>query len=233
MRTPQSHPLHASTRAPGTAVYSPSSRASAAATHVGCAPDAAESAAGAGPDHGWNRTPAPTVSPASSRGRMGYMPRSNSGVYGFNSVTFPCSATRPGPPAWSSPRSISRSRLSQICRLRSRPALRSRDSASCSRWIWRSTRTSRSWPKFAGGPIPGPDPPRRARDGRKEPSGHRQPPRCRRRRVTWHGRSEAQEPCLLLDTVTTVAFPKLAHAPSLARRTDSLDGGGHSHQHQR
>ena len=144
MRTPPSHPLHASTRAPATAIHSPGSRASAAATHVGRAPDAAESGNGSGPDHGWNRTPAPTVSPAGSRGWMGYMPRSKSGVYCFSSATFPCSDSRPGPPAWPSPRSISRSRLPESCPLRSRPALRLRDFPSCSRWIWRSTRTSRS-----------------------------------------------------------------------------------------
>ena len=48
-------------------------------------------------------------------------------------------------------------------------------------------------------------PPRRARHGRKVPSGHGQPPRRRRRRVTLQGRSASGGPAKRVDTVTAVA----------------------------
>ena len=50
-------------------------------------------------------------------------------------------------------------------------------------------------------------PPRRARRGRMYPSGHGQPPRHRRRRVTPQGRSASGGPAKRVDPVTAVAFP--------------------------
>ena len=62
-------------------------------------------------------------------------------------------------------------------------------------------------------PLPGPA--RRARDGRKSPSGHRQPSRRRWRRVTRQGRSASGGPAQRVDSVTAVAFPASANRASL------------------
>ena len=58
----------------------------------------------------------------------------------------------------------------------------------------------------------------RAIDGRKHPSGRRQPPRRRRCHVTSKSHSAAEEARQRLDSVTAVALPAMPAKPSLPLR---------------